>query len=40
MAEPKREEEKIFSYDSGREEKDDGSSSANDEDGVFIDPAS
>ena len=39
MPEPKREEEKIFSFDTGREEKDGGTLSPNDEDGVLIDPA-
>ena len=40
MAEPKREEEKIFSYDSGREEKEDRSSFFPGDDATSVDPPS
>jgi len=40
LAEPKREEEKIFSYDSGREEKEDRSSFFPGDDATSVDPPS
>lgn len=40
MAEPKREEEKIFSYDGGREEKEDRSSPFSGDDATSVDPPS